>query len=123
LHNVPLDILLVILGYVDPISLINLAQTCQVLRATIRPTRANLLQRLLALELIPEYGGIVPLIRSRTIQVSPPMSSKDWQSNKYACGGCLKLLPHTRFDNHNILRLDLRKPPSGSKEANRLADW
>ncbi|KAJ4353097.1 hypothetical protein N0V85_009605, partial [Neurospora sp. IMI 360204] len=123
LHKVPLDILLIILGYVDPISLINLAQTCQALRATIRPTRANLLQRLLALELIPEYGGIVPLIRSRTIQVSPPMDSKDWQSNKYACGGCLKLLPHTRFDNHNILRLDLRKPPPGSKEANRLADW
>ncbi|KAJ4408015.1 hypothetical protein N0V85_004295 [Neurospora sp. IMI 360204] len=123
LHNVPLDILLIILGNVDPISLINLAQTCQALRATIRPTRANLLQRLLALELIPEYGGIVPLIRGRDNQISPPIGSKDWQSNKYACGGCLKLLPHTMFDNHNILRLDLRKPPPGSKEANRLAEW
>lgn len=123
LHNVPLDILLIILGNVDPISLINLAQTCQALRATIHPTRANLLQRLLALELIPEHGGIVPLIRSRDNQITPPIGSKDWQANKYACGGCLKLLPHTMFDNHNILRLDLRKPPPGSREANRLAEW
>ncbi|KAL0469285.1 hypothetical protein QR685DRAFT_282817 [Neurospora intermedia] len=123
LHNAPLEILLIILDNVDPISLINLAQTCQTLRATIRPTRINFLQRLLALELIPEYGGIAPLLRGRDSQISPPMGSKDWKSNKYACGGCLKLLPHTRFDNHNILRLDLRKPPPGSREANRLAEW
>ncbi|KAK3948031.1 hypothetical protein QBC32DRAFT_269681 [Pseudoneurospora amorphoporcata] len=119
LHTVPLDILLSILGYVDPISLINLAQTCQSLRVTIQPTRANLLQRLLAVELI----GIVPLIRGRDNQIIPPIGSIDWESNKYACGGCLKLLPHQMFDNHNILRLDLRKPPPGSWEANRLAEW
>lgn len=123
LHNAPLEILLIILDNVDPISLINLAQTCQALRATIRPTRINFLQRLLALELIPEHGGIAPLLRGRDSQIFPPMGSKDWESNKYACGGCLKLLPHTRFDNHNILRLDLRKPPPGSREVNRLAEW
>ncbi|CCC05093.1 hypothetical protein SMACR_07749 [Sordaria macrospora] len=123
LHTVPMDIQLNILGYVDPISLINLAQTCQTLRTIIHPTRVNLLQRLLALELLPEYGGIVPLIRGRDNQIIPPVGSSDWESNRYACGGCLKLLPHQRFDNHNILRLNLRKPPPGSREATRLAEW
>ncbi|KAK3402377.1 hypothetical protein B0T20DRAFT_459310 [Sordaria brevicollis] len=123
LNNVPLDIQILILGYVDPISLINLAQTCQSLRTTIQPTRANLLQRLLALELLPEYGGIVPIIRGRDNQITPPVDSQAWLSNKYACGGCLQLLPHTMFDNHQILKLDLRKPPPGSREANRLAEW
>lgn len=123
LDNVPLDIQLIILGYVDPISLINLAQTCQTLRTVIQPTRANLLQRLLALELLPQYGGIVPLIRGRDNHITPPVDSQGWQSNRYACGGCLKLLPHTMFDNHQILRLDLRKPPPGGREDNRLAEW
>lgn len=123
LHTIPLDALLHILEFVDPITLINLAQTCQCLRTTIRPTRINLLQRLLALELIPDYGGIVPLIRGRDNQIIPPVDSKDWDSNRYACGGCLKLLPHQMFDNHEILRMPLRKPPPGSREANRLAEW
>jgi hypothetical protein len=41
----------------------------------------------------------------------------------YACTHCLKLIPHTSFDNHALLRLRFRKPPSESRAGQQLCDW
>jgi hypothetical protein len=114
-----------IIRHLDPISLIALSHTAPWLRVLINPTHHDLVRRLLALELLPEHGGIVPLFRSRDNHLTPPWGSDEWKNNKYACCGCMKLLPHMMFDNHSILRVPYRKPPPGSIEAERgaITDW
>lgn len=123
LVNVPAEILHLIIQSLDPVSLIDLSQTSSFLRWFINPQPTHFVQRLLAFELTPEHGGIVPHFRARLSTLSPPTDSQEWNSNKYACTGCMKLLPHQMFDNHSILGLGLRKPPHGSEEGERLTDW
>ena len=123
--TLPAELLCLVVGFLDPISLIALSQTSRFFRHFISPTHTHFSRRLLALELLPEHGGIVPLFRGRDNRLSPPWDDPQWQRNRYACCGCLKLLPHTRFDNHSILRMPLRKPPPGSRETEnmKLACW
>jgi hypothetical protein len=123
LFSMPVEVLCAIVVLLDPISLIAASQTSRALRTFIEPTRHDFIQRLLALELLPESGGIVPLLRARDSAITPPMGSPEWRRNKYACSLCLKLRSHTWFDNHSILRLRLRKPPPGSPEATKLTTW
>ncbi|KAK4139560.1 uncharacterized protein C8A04DRAFT_32948 [Dichotomopilus funicola] len=109
----------------DPISLIALSQTSRSWRALIQPTRRDFQQRLLALELTPEHGGIVPRF-DLDIQASIPAYTSDaWEANKYACCGCMKLRTHMLFNNHAILRESYRKPTPDCVEATRMAvtEW
>ncbi|KAL2017430.1 hypothetical protein VTK56DRAFT_2086 [Thermocarpiscus australiensis] len=123
--TLPGEILQLIIGFLDPVSLISLSQTSRSLRAVINPTHHDFVRRLLALELLPEHGGIVPLFRGRDNRLTPPWDSSEWKRNKYACCGCMKLLPHMMFDNHDILGMRYRKPPPGSIEARKaeITDW
>jgi hypothetical protein len=123
--HVPAEVLQQIVCELDPISLIALSQTSKSWRAFINPTRHDYIQRLLALELMPEYGGMVPLFNEFLQKLSPPWDSSEWDSNKYACCCCMKLRTHMMFDNHAILRRPYRKPPPGSVEASKasLTDW
>ncbi|KAK0629400.1 hypothetical protein B0T17DRAFT_525418 [Bombardia bombarda] len=123
LSTVPPEILCLVIANLDPISLINLAQTSTQLRILISPSRQHFVDRLLALELLPQHGGIVPIFHARENKLTPSWSDPSWASSKYACAGCLKLLPHMLFDNRSILNLGLRKPPPGSLEATKLTDW
>lgn len=123
LLSMPVEVLCAIFFLLDPISLIAAAQTSRALRAIIDPARHDFVQRLLALELLPGSGGIVPRFRSRDSTIAPPTSSPEWRRNKYACSLCLKLRSHMYFNNHSILRLQLRKPPPGSREAIKLTTW
>ncbi|KAK3381040.1 hypothetical protein B0H63DRAFT_560815 [Podospora didyma] len=125
LTMLPVELVALVIAEVDPVELIALSQTCRSLRGIIRPTRWHFMQRLLALELDPAVGGITPLFRGRDNKLTPQFSDdwEAWKINKYACCGCMKLLPHTMFDNHNILRLHLRKPPPSSDEATKKAEW
>ncbi|KAK3349145.1 hypothetical protein B0T25DRAFT_457803 [Lasiosphaeria hispida] len=121
--NLPTETLCLIVTYLDPVSLISLSQTSRAFRSLISPDRSHFIQRLLALELLPEFGGIVPRFRSRDNNLAPPWEDAVWTTNKYACAGCMRFLSHMMFDNHSILRLGLRKPPPDSYEANKLTDW
>lgn len=123
LLSMPVEVLCAIFVLLHPISLIATSQTSRTLRTIIDPTHHDFVQRLLALELLPESGGIVPRFRSRDSTIAPPTSSPEWRRNKYACSLCLKLRSHMFFDNHSILRLRLRKPPPGSREATKLTTW
>ncbi|KAK3693096.1 hypothetical protein B0T22DRAFT_367695 [Podospora appendiculata] len=126
LQTLPFEILcLTIIPLLSPIALIALSQTSRAFREFINPTRHDFLNRLLALELLPATGGIVPLFRPIDNLVAPPFSDPAWRTTRYACAGCLKLRPHMLFDNHAILRTGLRKPPPGSREAERMrfTDW
>ncbi|KAK4150426.1 hypothetical protein C8A00DRAFT_18034 [Chaetomidium leptoderma] len=122
--HVPPEILQHIVRHLDPISLIALSQTSRVWRAFINPIHHDYAQRLLALELLPEHG-IVPRFDERSQKLTPSWGSSEWESNKYACCGCMKLRTHMMFDNHAILRRLFRKPPPGSVEASNATttDW
>lgn len=123
--HIPAEILVHIVMQLDPITLVALSQTSQSWRALINPNRHDYNQRLLALELTPEYSGIVPLFDEPSNTPSPPFESPEWKLNKYACCGCMKLLSHMIFDNDAVLRPAYRKPPPGSVEANKakFTDW
>lgn len=123
--HIPLEILQQIVCQLDPISLIALSQASKPWRALINPLRHDHIQRMLALELLPEHGGIVPLFDEQTAKLVPSWGSKEWKSNKYACCGCMKLRSHMMFSNSAILRRPYRKPPPGSVEAAKAAitDW
>ncbi|KAL1841766.1 hypothetical protein VTJ49DRAFT_6604 [Mycothermus thermophilus] len=121
----PTEVLQLIVRELDPIALIALSQTSKAWRAFIRPIRHDFEQRLLALELHPDYGGLVPNWDEYYQKLTPPWDSPEWKTTKYACCGCMKLLTHMMFDNHAILRRHWRKPSVGSVEANKAlrTDW
>jgi hypothetical protein len=127
LASVPLppEVLIPIVQELDPITLISLSQTSRGWRAFIRPIKHDFIQRLLALELHPDYGGLTPTWDEDSQRLDPPCEDKRWKTAKYACCGCMKLLTHMMFDNHAILRRHLRKPPPGYVEAEKAlrTDW
>ncbi|KAK4236796.1 hypothetical protein C8A03DRAFT_45252 [Achaetomium macrosporum] len=125
--QLPPEILHHTVRQLDPISLIALSQTSRAWRALINPIHHDFVQRLLALELQPEHGGIVPRFTERegSFSFTPPWTINGWKAINYACCGCMKLRTHMMFDNHAILRRPYRKPPPGSVEAGKaaLTDW
>ncbi|KAM7187773.1 hypothetical protein V8F20_010830 [Naviculisporaceae sp. PSN 640] len=121
--TLPPELLYPIIQGLDPASLISLSQANKFFRWFINPQRTHFVQRLLALELLPEHGGLVPSFHARENKIIPWTDDPAWDTNRYACPGCLRLLTHRMFDNHSILGLALRKPPPGSEEATRLTDW
>jgi len=126
LEQLPVDVMFVLISHLDPVSLISISQTSQSFRDLINPQRYHFVQRLLALELDPQIGGITPRFRDGDDQkLTPPAHDEAWNDNLYACSNCLKLRLHTLFDNNAILRLRFRKPPRGSHEWNRMqrTEW
>jgi hypothetical protein len=125
--HLPPELLNIIVGQLDPVSLIALSQTSCAWRELISPIHHDFVQRLLALELHPKHGGPVPLFTERddTFSFTPPWTIEGWKDIKYACCGCMKLRGHMWFDNHAILGRRYRKPPPGSVEAVKatLTDW
>ncbi|KAK0752607.1 hypothetical protein B0T18DRAFT_405207 [Schizothecium vesticola] len=71
LLSIPVKVLCAIFVLLDSISIIATSQTSRALRTIIDPTRHDFVQRLLVLELLPEYGGIVPRFRSRDSSIAP----------------------------------------------------
>jgi hypothetical protein len=122
----PREIHELIVTFLDPIGLISLSQACQYFRMLIKPDQHHFMQRLLALELVPEYGGPIPTIVHSPINhtIDPPLSERQaWKFMRYACVRCLKLLPPTRFANQCLLRMGTCKPARDSEPARQLADW
>ncbi|KAJ6526761.1 hypothetical protein B0H19DRAFT_1243471 [Mycena capillaripes] len=121
--SLPTELLCAIVRVLDPIGLISLSQSSRAFRALIQPSQEDFIQRLLALELDPHLGGIVRF-RSSDNNLTPPWDDAEaWKTIRFACVGCMKLLPHTRFSNQNLLQLRRRKPPPGSREADRITNW
>ncbi|KAL2133215.1 hypothetical protein VTI74DRAFT_2724 [Chaetomium olivicolor] len=121
----PVEVLQQITSWTDPIALVALSQTSRTWRALINPLPHDFARRLLALELLPEYGGLVPRFDEVNSKVIPPFDSHEWKTARYACCGCMKLRTHMMFNNHALLRRPFRKPPPGSIESENSAvtDW
>lgn len=126
--NLPVEVLSAIISRLDPATLISLSQSSQLLRRLVNPTRHDFERRLLALELTHEFGGIVPKIINisnfRRV-TTPPREDDEWKNNKYACLGCMKLLPHYMFSEHAVFSLEYAKPLPETAEAQKsqVTDW
>lgn len=114
--SLPIDIQVIILPLLTSTSLISLSQTNQHFRRLIAPQKSQFVNRLLELECLPENGGEITINEHAKIIVPERTVS-------YACTNCLKIVPHTRFDNHALLRLRFRKPPPESRAGQRLCGW
>ncbi|KAJ4288792.1 hypothetical protein N0V88_007328 [Collariella sp. IMI 366227] len=123
--HLPIEVLQQIASSLDPLALIAVAQTCRTWRTLINPLPHDFVRRLLALELLPEHGGLVPRWDEIDSKVTPPFDSEEWNTTRYACCGCMKLQTHMMFDNHALLRRHVRKPPPGSieHETSAVTDW
>ncbi|CAH0045315.1 unnamed protein product [Clonostachys solani] len=121
LKTLPLEIVQQIIPLLDPIALISLSQTDRYFRRLISPGRAEFVDRLLALECLDEYGGSASIIHA---SVCPrPASSAEWETIKWACTSCMRLLPHTYFENHAIQRFRYRKPIPGTPAVEAATKW
>ncbi|KAJ5595507.1 uncharacterized protein N7459_001715 [Penicillium hispanicum] len=123
LDTLPSEIQCAIFRLLDPPGLISTSQTCSRFRKIISPSRLHFLERLLVLECQEKEGGVTPIFSARTSRFDPDWSSAEWEAMRWACTGCLRLLPHTAFDNHSLLRLRYRKPIPGSPAADLHTSW
>lgn len=123
LELLPVEILCDIVRILDPIGLLSLSQTSSRLRFIIKPNRSHVVQRLLALETLPEFGGSSYDFSPMLNEVMPAWNSPQWAKMQFACCGCLRLLPHTSFDQRYILGVPYRKPYPGSPSANMSTIW
>jgi hypothetical protein len=123
LETLPVEISCSIFRLLDPIGLISVSQTCSRFRSIINPTRTHLVERLLALECTEEHGGLAPALRSGSFDNRPHWDVQEWEAMRWACTSCLRLRPHTSFDNHSLLRLRYRKPIRGSPAAAMMTSW
>ena len=65
LSAMPHDLLVTIIQLLDPISLISPSQANKGLRSMLNPQKFHFVQRLLALETTPQYGGEYLIYKSR----------------------------------------------------------
>ncbi|CAH0023413.1 unnamed protein product [Clonostachys rhizophaga] len=135
LGAMPAELMNQMIPELDPISLINLSQASHGFRAIIKPSREEFVDRLLALECTEEYGGAETFIHRRVWRPSnnlpihynleryPSIDDTRWETQRFACSGCLKLLPHYQFDNRSIQHEDYRKPMFGTPSAKTPTTW
>ena len=116
LQSLPSVVIDNIIVFLDTMSLIDFSQTCQNFRQAVRPTKSDLVQRLLSLELLEEHGGSIAHFNSDGALFAPARTGAFWVKARYACSGCLKLLSHMQFDNHSMYRMEMRKPTVASND-------
>ncbi|CAG9986423.1 unnamed protein product [Clonostachys byssicola] len=135
LSAMPAELVHQVIPELDPVSLINLSQASHGFRDIIKPSREDFVDRLLALECTEEYGGAETFIHRRVWRPPsemhmhysperyPSADDTKWETQRFACGGCLKLLPHYQFDNRSIQHEPFRKPMFGTPSADIPTTW
>ncbi|VUC32284.1 unnamed protein product [Clonostachys rosea] len=128
LQSLPVEILRCVIRLVDPIGVVSLAQANSYFRRIIDPGEWELVERLLQLETILEYGGKLSLpgagskLQSAT-RAAASSRDIDLVGLRWACVGCMRLLSHIHFDNHSLLKLKFRKPVSGTPAYYPITSW
>lgn len=123
LELLPVEVLCDIVRILDPIGLLSLSQTSSRLRFIIKPNHSHLVQRLLALETLSEFGGSCYDYDPIKNEVTPAWDSPQWVRMRFTCCLCLRLLPHTSFDQRRILGLPYRKPYPESPLVSMSTIW
>ncbi|CAI6020750.1 unnamed protein product [Clonostachys chloroleuca] len=113
-----------IAGMLGPVDLISLSQTNRYFRQLINPGKKELAERLFVIECKKKHGGGTSLFYT-TADDHTHLHDKlePFEANRWACPGCLQLLPHHRFDNQSIYRLATRKPMPGTLAADIASSW
>ncbi|KAK7229686.1 hypothetical protein V2G26_001856 [Clonostachys chloroleuca] len=113
-----------IAGMLGPVDLISLSQTNRYFRQLINPGKKELAERLFVIECEKKHGGGTSLFYT-TADDHTHLHDKlePFEANRWACPGCLQLLPHHRFDNQSIYRLATRKPMPGTPAADIASSW
>ncbi|VUC31054.1 unnamed protein product [Clonostachys rosea] len=126
LFSLPAEIRLAIAGHLDAKSLLALSFTCSLFHRLIQFTSEQRLQILLRIELLDRYGGKMGIYGHR-----PEMGGErfatgqqiaDWGRFRWACSGCLRLLPHLEFDNRFIFGKSYQKPVP-TRPCDRVWSW
>ncbi|CAH0044719.1 unnamed protein product [Clonostachys solani] len=121
LCTLPPEMRISIADHLDAKSLLALSLTCTLFRRLIELTSDQRLQILLQLELLDRYGGEMRIYGQRPEQGGERFATAqqiaDWGRFRWACSGCVRLLPHLEFDNRSIFGRPYQKPvharPSG----------
>ncbi|KAG7410502.1 hypothetical protein Forpe1208_v009756 [Fusarium oxysporum f. sp. rapae] len=119
----PNEIQCQIIRLLDPIGLISLSQSSRHFRRLINPQKRHLVERLLQVELLNEHGGPTLTFRSRDSKLEPSWQDEAWESMRWACTHCLRLLSSKCFDNQSLLRLGYRKPLPNFDAARMITTW
>lgn len=114
LSLLPAEVQCDIVRYLDPVTLISISQTNTHFRSLVKPSERHFIERLLALEVLPEHGGMSPWYNPSDSSLDPPCDSPAWSTMRLACPRCRRLLHHRHFDNHAVLKLAYRKPPAAT---------
>ncbi|KAK8004555.1 hypothetical protein PG989_004274 [Apiospora arundinis] len=119
----PIEIWCAIFRLLDPIGLIAASQSCQQFRQIIQPRRVHFVERLLALECQLEHGGPAQFHYPPSFERELAWEDESWTRMRWACTGCMRLLPDAAFDNHSLVRLGHRKPEPGTASSRVLTSW
>lgn len=108
---------------VDPIGLISLRQTNRHFRDLIQVQERQYIERLLAIECRARYGG--PPLPFFYLFARPRWSGSAFLAtrSRWACAGCVRLLPYHHFQNKFLAEVIWRKPMPGSPAANIITSW
>ncbi|KLO87927.1 hypothetical protein LW93_5093 [Fusarium fujikuroi] len=123
LTDFPNEIQCQIIRLLDPVSLISVSQSSRHFRCLVNPQKRHLVERLLQVELSAEHGGPTLTYRSRDSRLEPSWQDAAWESMRWACTSCLRLLSNKFFDNQSLLRLSYRKPLPNSDAAQMVTTW
>ncbi|KAF4416243.1 hypothetical protein FACUT_12744 [Fusarium acutatum] len=123
LTDFPNEIQCQIIRLLDPVGLISVSQSSRHFRRLINPQKRHLVERLLQVELLTEHGGPTLTYRSRDSRLEPSWQDAAWESMRWACTDCLRLLSHKCFENPSLLRLSYRKPLPNSDAARMITTW
>ncbi|KAF5984987.1 cyclin-like f-box [Fusarium coicis] len=108
---------------VDPIGLFSLRLIHNDFRNIIRPQKQQYIEHLLALECRARYGGpSLPFIdlAGRILWIGSALLAT---RSRWACAGCVRLLPYYHFQNKFLAEVIWRKPMPGSPAANIITSW
>ncbi|KAG5757950.1 hypothetical protein H9Q72_013913 [Fusarium xylarioides] len=121
LGTLPGELKQMIARFVDPIGLISLRQTNRHFRRLIQVQERQYIERLLALECVPEHGG-PPALFTHWHQ-DPAWYDRNLPDTRWACTGCMRLRPYYRFQHKFLSEVIWRKPIHGSPGTNVVTSW
>ncbi|EWZ86726.1 hypothetical protein FOWG_10262 [Fusarium oxysporum f. sp. lycopersici MN25] len=84
-------------------------------------TDRHYIERLLALECVPEYGG--PPLLFTNWHDKPLWNDCNLLATRWACAGCLRLLPYYHFQYKFLAEVIWRKPMLGTPATKTITSW
>ncbi|KAF5647646.1 uncharacterized protein FTJAE_1702 [Fusarium tjaetaba] len=123
LKTLPPELKEMIARLVDPIGLFSLRFIDKPFRRIIQPQKQQYIEHLLALECRVKYGG--PPLPFRSLFGRPVWRGSAFLAtrSRWACAGCVQLLPYYHFQNKFLAWVIWRKPRPKCPAAKIITSW